>query len=35
VTDPGVCGEVDAVATAIAEYHLERRLRSRRVMDHA
>lgn len=35
VTDPGVCGEVDALATAAAEYHLERRLRSRRVMDHA
>jgi DNA repair protein RecO (recombination protein O) len=35
VTDPGVCREVDALATAVAEYHLERRLRSRRVMDHA
>ena len=35
VADPGVCGEVDAVVTSVAEYHLERRLRSRRVMGHA
>jgi hypothetical protein len=32
VTDPGVCSEVDAVANAAVEYHLERRLRSRRVL---
>jgi len=33
VTDPSVCAEVDAVATSAVEYHLERRLRSRRVLD--
>jgi len=33
VTDPGVCAEVDAVVTAWVEHHLERRLRSRRVLD--
>ena len=35
VADPGVCREVDVVATTVAEYHLERRLRSRTVMGHA
>ncbi len=33
VTDPAVCAEVDGVATSAVEYHLERRLRSRRVLD--
>ena len=33
VTDPSVCAEGDAVATSGVEYHLERRLRSRRVLD--
>lgn len=33
VTDPSVCAEVDSVANAAVEYHLERRLRSRRVLD--
>ena len=33
VTDEGVCAEVDVVANAAVEYHLERRLRSRRVLD--
>ena len=35
VEDPRVCGEVDAVATDAIEYHLERRVRSRRVMEKA
>jgi DNA repair protein RecO (recombination protein O) len=35
VTDPSVCAEVDGVATSAVEYHLERRLRSRRVFDGA
>ncbi len=35
VTDRAVCVEVDAVATAAVEYHLERRMRSRRVMETA
>ncbi|MDG2428401.1 MAG: DNA repair protein RecO [Acidimicrobiales bacterium] len=35
VTDPSVCAEVDAVVTSAAEYHMERRLRSRRVLDGA
>ncbi len=35
VTDPSVCAEVDGVATLAVEYHLERRLRSRRVLDGA
>ena len=33
VTEPAVCAEGDAVATSAVEYHLERRLRSRRVLD--
>ena len=33
VTDPSVCAEVDGIATSAVEYHLERRLRSRRVLD--
>ena len=33
VTEEGVCAEVDVVANAAIEYHLERRLRSRRVLD--
>ena len=35
VDDARVCGEVDAVATDAIEYHLERRVRSRRVMEKA
>lgn len=35
VSDRAVCVEVDAVATAAVEYHLERRMRSRRVMETA
>ena len=35
VEDARVCAEVDAVATDAAEYHLERRIRSRHVMDRA
>jgi len=33
VEDSRVCDEVDAVATEAIEYHLERRIRSRRVME--
>tara|TARA_B100000700_G_scaffold315043_2_gene402535 strand:+ start:257 stop:970 length:714 start_codon:yes stop_codon:yes gene_type:complete len=33
VTDQRVCVEVDVVVTTMVEYHLERRLRSRRVLD--
>jgi DNA repair protein RecO (recombination protein O) len=35
VTDLSVCAEVDALVTSAAEYHMERRLRSRRVLDGA
>jgi hypothetical protein len=35
VFDLEVCAEVDATATAAVEYHLERRMKSRRVMEKA
>ncbi len=35
VVDPEVCTEVDGTATAAIEYHLERRIKSRRVMERA
>ena len=35
VEDTRVCGEVDAIATDAIEYHLERRVRSRHVMERA
>ncbi len=35
VVDPQVCAEVDALSTEAVEYHLERRMRSRRVMERA
>ncbi|MDP7599368.1 MAG: DNA repair protein RecO [Acidimicrobiales bacterium] len=35
VVDPEVCAEVDATSTAAVEYHLERRMKSRRSMERA
>lgn len=33
VSDSGVCAEIDGAITAAVEYHLERQIRSRRVLD--